>query len=61
GLGEIVQQLLDAGLALEQLHEWDYSNGCSIFRNMRAEGRRLFPGEGQPRVPMMFGLRVRKG
>jgi SAM-dependent methyltransferase len=61
GLGEIVQNLLDAGLTLERLDEWDYSNGCAIFQGMRAEGRRLFPAEGQPRVPMMFGLRVRKG
>jgi SAM-dependent methyltransferase len=59
-VGEIVQALLDAGLTLERFEEYEYANGCALFQGMRAEGRRLYPAEGQPRVPLMFGLRARK-
>lgn len=59
-LAEIIQSLLDAGLVLEVLQEFEYANGCAIFEGMQAKGRRLYPAPGQPRVPMMFGLRARK-
>jgi SAM-dependent methyltransferase len=58
GLGEIVQALIDAGLAIDRLEEFPFANGCAIFRDMRAEGRRLYPGDRFPKIPLMFGLRA---
>lgn len=60
GLAEIVQALLDAGLAVDHLEEFPYANGCAIYEGMRAEGRRLYPGPQHPRVPLMFALRAVK-
>jgi SAM-dependent methyltransferase len=60
GLAELVQALIDAGLVLEHLEEYPYANGCAIYEGMRAEGRRLFPGDGQPQVPLMFSVRAVK-
>jgi SAM-dependent methyltransferase len=61
GLGDMVTALLDAGLAIEALKEYPYSNGCKPFRTMRMEpGRRFYPPEGVPSLPMMFGVVARK-
>ncbi|MFZ5445303.1 MAG: class I SAM-dependent methyltransferase [Myxococcota bacterium] len=61
GLAEIVQALLDAGLTLERLDEYDYSNGCALFEGMTMDAQRRFRvGAGFPRVPLMFGLRARR-
>jgi SAM-dependent methyltransferase len=61
GLGEIVQALIDAGLALELLEEFPFSNGFRPFAGMRAlPGRRFAMAAGQPQVPLMFALRVRR-
>lgn len=60
GLADVVTALLDAGLALEALREWPYSNGCSILPGMRLEGRRYLPPPGVPDVPLMFGLAARR-
>lgn len=61
GVGEVVQSLLDAGLSLERLEEYPYSNGCRFFEGMRsAPGRRLRMPEGFPDLPLMFGLVARR-
>ena len=57
GVGEVVQALLDAGLRLERLREWPYSNGWAMFDGMRAEaGRRFRAPEGVPDLPLMYGI-----
>lgn len=60
-LGEIVTALCRAGLVLEELREYPYSNGFRMYDEMRLlEGRRFYLPEGQPALPMMYGLRARK-
>lgn len=61
GLGEIVSALATAGLVLRVLEEYPYANGERQFSGMRElGGRRMFPPEGTPRVPLMYGLAVEK-
>ncbi len=56
-IGAILTALLNAGLRIEQFHEYPYSNGAKLFENMREEkGRRMYPPENLPSIPMMFGL-----
>ena len=61
GIGDVVTALLGAGLTLEALREWGYSNGWAPFPGMRMEGRRRLPPEGVPDLPLMFGLSARRG
>lgn len=62
---EIVMAVLGAGLALEGLYEWPYSNGCRIHDGlvpMGAEGlpaRRFTTPPGVPSLPLMLGLLAR--
>jgi SAM-dependent methyltransferase len=59
GLGEIVGAVLEAGLRLEALVEWPYSNGAQLFDGMRlGEGRRYYAPAETPEIPLMFGLRA---
>ena len=61
GVGEVVSALLEAGLALEALREYPYSNGCVFWPGMRrAPGRRMLLPEGVPEFPLMFGVAARK-
>lgn len=61
GVHEVAQALIDAGLRIERLREWPYSNGCLLFRGMRMEeGRRLYPPAGVPALPLMYGIRAVK-
>ena len=61
GVADVVTALLEAGLALEALREWPYSNGYAPFRGMRAlPGRRWAPPEGVPEMPLMYGVAARK-
>lgn len=60
GISDVVMALLDAGLALEVLREWPYSNGWPIFPGMRREGRRFHAPPGVPDLPLMFGVVARK-
>lgn len=62
GLGEVVTALAGAGLRIEVLEEYLYSNGERAFSGMRElAGRRMVPPEGVPAVPLMYGIRARKG
>ena len=57
----ILQAVLDAGLMLEKVREYPYSNGCRLFEGMRPlPGRRWEMPEGQVAMPLMFGLAARK-
>ncbi|MBW4608821.1 MAG: class I SAM-dependent methyltransferase [Hassallia sp. WJT32-NPBG1] len=60
GIGEIVTALLEAGLIVEVLKEYPYSNGCKLFERMReASGRRMFSPLDVPNVPLMYGIVAR--
>jgi SAM-dependent methyltransferase len=60
-LGAIVTSLASAGLRLERLSEYPHANGCRVIHSLelRADRRYEWP-MGQPRAPLMFGLRARK-
>lgn len=59
GLGDVVGELLGAGLTLERFEEWPYANGCALLPGMRElAGRRFVLPEGVPSLPLMFGLRA---
>ncbi|MGI8912114.1 MAG: class I SAM-dependent methyltransferase [Rubrobacteraceae bacterium] len=61
GLGEVITALAVAGLRITALEEYPYSNGERHFAGMRElEGRRMFPPEGVPAVPLMYGIRAEK-
>lgn len=61
GVGQVVTALAEAGLRLEVLREYPFANGCKVHPELvLAEGRRFVMPEGRPRIPLMFGLRVRK-
>jgi SAM-dependent methyltransferase len=57
GLGDVAQAVMDAGLRMEVLREWPYSNGWKPFTDMHPEpGRRWRLPDGVPALPLMFGL-----
>lgn len=61
GLADVVTAVLDAGLVLELLREYPYTNGYKAFREMTSlPGRRFGLPEGVPNLPLMFGLVARK-
>ncbi len=61
-LGQIVTSLANAGLRVEQLHEYPHSNGCKVHDSLVADDERRWRWpEGAARVPLMFGLVARRG
>ncbi|MGI8648943.1 MAG: class I SAM-dependent methyltransferase [Rubrobacter sp.] len=57
GLGNVVTSLARAGMKVEVLDEYPYSNGEKNFSGMReTPGRRMLPPEGSPSVPLMYGV-----
>jgi len=58
GLGEVVSAILGAGLRLEALREWPYSNGCRLYDEMTMDAGRRWHPPG-PEMPLMFGLVAR--
>ena len=61
GVADVVQAVVDAGLALEHLREYPYANGFKPFDEMRVlPGRRFTMPEGAPTLPMMYSLAARK-
>jgi SAM-dependent methyltransferase len=60
-LGELVTFLCSAGLELESLTEYPYSNGFRPYPTMiEAPGRRWVWPEGKARLPLMFSVVARK-
>jgi hypothetical protein len=56
-MGELVTALLDAGLTLAAFREYPYMNGARLFADMvEKDGRRMFPPERMPSLPLMYGL-----
>jgi hypothetical protein len=61
GVYEVAQALIDAGLRMERLREWTYSNGWAPYHGMRAEpGRRFRTPQGVPDLPLMYGIAALK-
>jgi SAM-dependent methyltransferase len=61
GLGEVVTALAGAGLRIQTLHEYPYTNGERCLAGMRElSGRRLAPPEDVPAIPLMYGIRAEK-
>ena len=60
GLGEVVPAI--AGPRVEVLKDYPYSNGERAFSGTRElAGRRMVAPGGVPAVPLMYGVRARKG
>lgn len=63
---QLVMATLGAGLVLEELHEWPYSNGCRLHDGLVPEGteglaaRRFTTPPGVPNLPLMLGLVARR-
>lgn len=54
---QIVQSLVDAGLRLDVMREYPYTNGCEVFEGMTPlPDRRFGMPEGLPTMPLMLGL-----
>ena len=60
-IGEIVTAIARAGLVLECLHEYPYSNGCRFWDSQTQQpGNRFGAPKGIPEYPHMFGLVARR-
>ena len=60
-LSAVFTALLNAGLRIEQFHEYPFFNGAKLYDTMReAPGRRMFLPDDVPSVPLMFGLTAMK-
>jgi SAM-dependent methyltransferase len=56
-VGDIATALLDAGLRIEALREYPYSNAYAPFEGFRRiEGNRFTMPENRPAIPMMLGI-----
>ncbi len=59
-VGEIISGLIDAGLAIEFVHEYPYTSYQHFpFLVEREEGK-WYPPEGMPSIPLTFTLRAHK-
>lgn len=61
GLGEVVSALGRAGLLVETLREYPFTNGERPFAAMRElAGRRQAPPADVPAIPLMYGIAARR-
>lgn len=61
GLGEVITALAGAGLRITTLQEYPYTNGERNRSRMRElRGRRIFPPEDLPALPLMYAIRAEK-
>jgi SAM-dependent methyltransferase len=60
GLGEIVQALIDAGLAIELLHEWPFCDWDLGFTVQRDDGFWYLPEDVGGEIPLFYSLRARR-
>jgi SAM-dependent methyltransferase len=62
GVGEVVTALAHAGLIIESVQEYCFSNGERPFPDMVAEsGRRMVTPPHLPRFPLLYGIAAQKG
>lgn len=56
-VADLLTALLDAGLVLDAVREYPYSNGVGLLDGMReTAGRRFLPPGGLPPLPLMLGV-----
>ena len=61
GLAQVVQALLTAGMQLDRLVEWPYSNGCRLRPGLVSLGDRRYGWpEGTASLPLMYGIRAHR-
>ncbi len=61
GMGELLTSLLGAGMTLDILREYPFTNGCRFFRHgSTGGGPRHRQPPGMPSLPMMYGLVLTK-
>ena len=61
-IATILTALLEAGLRIDRFEEYPYSNGARWFDDPHlGEGKRWYPPQGTPSLPMMYGLHATKG
>ncbi|HEY5949448.1 MAG TPA: class I SAM-dependent methyltransferase [Kofleriaceae bacterium] len=54
---DVIDAVAQAGLRIERVREWPYSNGCRFFPSMVAlDGKRWALSPDAPKVPCMYGL-----
>jgi len=59
-LGEIVTALIDAGLTIELLHEFDFAEWEVPFLEDAGDGYWRLPGDGDGKLPLFFSIRASK-
>jgi SAM-dependent methyltransferase len=59
-LGEVVSALIDSGLRLDFLHEFDFAEWAMPFLEPGADGRSRLPADVHGRLPLFFSLRATK-
>jgi 2-polyprenyl-3-methyl-5-hydroxy-6-metoxy-1,4-benzoquinol methylase len=60
-ISDTLSALADSGLSVSAFREYPYMNGGKLLDNMREmPGGRMYPPEGMPSLPLMFGLRAEK-
>ncbi|GAM25947.1 hypothetical protein SAMD00019534_091220 [Acytostelium subglobosum LB1] len=60
GLGDIINALASAGLVIECVNEYPYSNGWKGFDGMvDIGGKRMVPPSNIPKIPLMYGISAR--
>jgi SAM-dependent methyltransferase len=59
-LGEIVTALIEAGLTIEFVHEFDFVEWDTGFVEQSPDGRWRLPGDLNGRMPLSFSLRASK-
>jgi SAM-dependent methyltransferase len=60
GLGAIATAIARAGLRIECMREYPYSNGFTFGAMRPLAGNRFAPPEGFPALPLMYGLRIER-
>ncbi len=58
-LADIVQDVVDAGLAMQALREWPYVNGCRIHDGLVDVDGGRFGAPPPWNVPLMMGRAIR--
>ena len=59
-LGEIVTSIIDAGLRLDFLHEFDFLRWPEPFLVEGADGRYRLPADAGGQLPLFFSLKASK-
>lgn len=56
-LGALFTALLEAGMSIDQFHEYPFTNGAKFIEGMQEKpGRRMYLPSQIPSIPLMYGL-----